>query len=218
MDVAAGLASLDRRAKFARGSLLAYMIAVAAAFPVGLGLAYAVYSLEMPLQYLGVAYIVLAAIGLLLFIAMAITIPGWTYRAWANLHAMRVEGLRFSPLWASGSFFVPIIGLFVPFVAMRQLANRSYGEEEYHSNASVPDVTSWWACYIGGNFIQFFTLSVDLFNTNGLILIVAHPIVRLLTTLFGVVLLVGAAWFLFRVIRDVTAAQKSFTGISETFA
>jgi hypothetical protein len=194
------------------------MIAVAASLPFGIALVFAIGRLALPPYVLGLAYLGLAMLGTLLLIGMAIAIPAWTYRAWTNLHAMGVDTLQFSPGWAAGSFFVPVVNLWIPFVAMRQLANRSFGEAEYHANVSVPDVTSWWACFVAGYFIQFATVGIGLFNTNGVILIVAHPIIRILTSLFGVALLLGAAWFLYRVIGSITAAQKSFTGISEAFA
>lgn len=218
MSVAAGLASLDQRATWARRILLTYIIAVAAAFPISFAVVFSIRLLALDPAIMAVALVGFGLVGLALFVAIAVSVPMWVHRAWANLYAIGVDHLRFSPGWAAGSFFVPIVGIWVPFRAMRQLANRSFGEEEYHANASVPDVTSWWACFIGGMFIQFANLGIDLFNRDGVVLIVAPPLIELLTTLLGVVLMVAAAWFLRRVIGAVTEAQKSVTGIHETFA
>lgn len=223
MSVDDGLRSLAVRAKWARGTLLAYLVAVAVTFPATALVMFIFRSGQLTPQYFSYFALFCLLLGLVLFVAQAITIPLWIYRAWANLHAMRLQGLGYSPGWAAGSLFVPIAGLIVPFRAMRQLANRSYGEEEYHADTSVADVTSWWACYLGGLFVQFATLFITIVNTIGMVngrfvAITAPEPVRILTTLFGVALLLGSAWFLRKIMGEITAAQASFTGVEDTFA
>ena len=101
---------------------------------------------------------------------------------------------------------------------MRELYNRSIGEDEHQANASAPDVTSWWACYIAGVLMQLFVITVALFNMNGVVFIVTPPVMSYALAIFANVLMMGAAWFLIRTIRDITAAQRSSAGISEAFA
>lgn len=223
MSVNDGLRSLSVRAKWARNVLLVYLIAVVVSVPVAALLVMLLRYDQLSPDHLGFFAIGCAVAGLALFFAQAITIPLWIYRAWANLHAMRLPGLGYSPGWAAGSLFVPIAGLIVPFWAMRQLANRSYGEEEYHANSSVADVTSWWACYLGGQFVQIATLFITVVNTVGMmgnrfVQITAPEPVRILTTLFGIALMLGSAWFLRKIMGEITAAQASFTGVEDTFA
>lgn len=224
-----GLATLQRRAKWARYALWTYivsnLIGVAFIGAMGTGLFGGLLSSEeaggVPSTgtvVLGLVLVAYAVIVLFNALTLIIVVPMWTFRAWKNLIALRIDGLNYSAGWATGSFFVPIINLFVPFQAMRELHNRSHGEEAYWARSSVGDVTSWWACWIGGTFVTAFVQLAQLFNQNGVIMIVAHPIVWGLTALFGAALQLGAAWFLIRVIREITAAQGSTAGISETFA
>lgn len=163
---------------------------------------------------------ILALLYLLVVIATIIVIPLWIYRAWTNLRLIGLGGLRHSPAWAALSLFVPIANLFVPFFAMRELYNRSLGEDEDHANESAADVTSWWACYIGGGFVSAFTALVPMFNylTGGVLMITAPTFIQWMMSLFGTALLIAAAFFLWRVIGTITAAQRSFAGIAETFA
>ncbi|RZA15447.1 MAG: DUF4328 domain-containing protein [Proteobacteria bacterium] len=222
-QVEQGLVKLVVRARWARGVLLAYLLAVALTVPISASVTLMVSTFGLSPDYVALFLTGCLISGLALFIGQAITIPLWIYRAWANLHAMRLQGLEYSPGWAAGSVFVPIAGLIVPFRAMRQLANRSFGEEEYHANTSVADVTSWWACYLGGIFVQLAMLGIAIFNSigwvnNRLMVITAPEPVRLLTAAFGIALMLGAAWFLRKVIGEITAAQTSFTAIEDTFA
>ena len=84
----------------------------------------------------------------------------WFHKAIANLHGTQLPGLRARPLWSAISLFVPVAQLFVPFLAMRELWNRSHGEDEYQSRASVTTVTIWWLCLLTGSFITTFVLLV----------------------------------------------------------
>jgi hypothetical protein len=57
-----------------------------------------------------------AAIGLLqsgLYLACAVAFPMWMHRAYKALVAARLPGLRYSPAWAAGGFFVPVLNRFV---------------------------------------------------------------------------------------------------------
>ncbi|HTN15053.1 MAG TPA: DUF4328 domain-containing protein [Sphingomonadaceae bacterium] len=221
MTINEGLASLGMRAKLAQwllagsvgllvlGLLARFVFSTIAVTPTGMITAFALASLG-----------IVSLLRLLVIVATIIVVPLWVYRAWTNLRLIGVAGLHHSPAWAALSFFVPIANLFVPFQAMRELYNRSTGEEEHFAHSSVGDVTSWWACFIGGSFVSAFTVAVPMFNilTGGVLMITAPPFIQLLMSLFGTVLMIAAAYFLWRVIAAITSAQRSFAGIAETFA
>lgn len=218
-----GLNSLRNRAKWARCGLWAYIIlntiGLVALMAIGAGLLNGiVVPQSMGSVVLAGAAVVYGLSSLVIALTLLIVIPMWVFRAWKNLIALRLDGLNYSAGWATGSFFVPFVNLAVPFMAMRELHNRSHGEDAYWAKSGVGDVTSWWACLLGGTFITAFVQLAQVFNRNGAIMIVAHPIVWALTALFGAVLQLGAAWFLIKVIREITAAQGSSAGISQTFA
>lgn len=158
-------------------------------FAIGIGLA----------SILGNTMFMLAAIPLLL----------WVYTAHANLRAVGVTGLRHSPAWATFSFLVPIANLFVPFVAMRELANRSAGEPAEFAESTVDDVTSWWSCLIVGSVMGAMVAATVLVDAvPGLY--VTTPIEAVMALrLFSLLLNAGSAYFLVKVIRQVTQNQLS---------
>lgn len=49
----------------------------------------------------------------------------WFYRVHRNLPALRAEHLKFTPGWAVGGWFVPVIGLFLPYQVMREVLRES---------------------------------------------------------------------------------------------
>jgi hypothetical protein len=70
----------------------------------------------------------------------------WQHQATANLWARGVTGLRITPGWAVGSWFIPLLNLAMPLVAMRELDRRSRTDA-----ASSPLLGWWWAAWLGAS-------------------------------------------------------------------
>ena len=63
-------------------------------------------------------------IGLLHFVLHMLTVVIfciWIVRANKNVRALGANGLRFTPGWAVGFFFIPIVSLWKPYQAMKDL-------------------------------------------------------------------------------------------------
>lgn len=152
-----------------------------------------------------------------LFLLSVVPVMLWLYRAHANLAEAGLAGLRHSPGWVIASYVIPGVNLVVPFAAMRELHNRSAGEPEEFGHVSVGVVTSWWACHIGA-VVVWLVIAVSAF-------IDLLPGVYLLTpfwalyawTVLMLVLLAGSAWFLQRIVREVSEAQRSLVNVASTF-
>ena len=72
----------------------------------------------------------------------------WQHRGQANLVAARVSGLRFTPGWAVGWWFVPFANLVKPFQTMRELWKASGGEEDWRQSRTWPVIGWWWAAWL----------------------------------------------------------------------
>jgi hypothetical protein len=216
------LAALRRRALASRMLLFIFLLACLAWIGESGTLLWLTPDLSAPVNALirGVA----AALGLtsVAWLVLALlALPAvllWLYRAQANLRVVGLEGLNYSPGWSVGCFFVPIVNLVVPFRAMRELYNRSFGEEAHFAAGSVPDVSSWWSCFLVGALVQTFLLAMVLIDALTPIYFTTPMIANGLLSIFAVSLLGGAAFFLQRIIGKVTRAQSSLTGIGDTFA
>lgn len=221
-----GIASLLTWSQVARGAIgvfllvtllliAAYLWLLYAELAMGLGGNIAVWTVTGELSQvsaynplfaflLGGSAVLLGGILLL----TAIPVAGWIYRAHANLHAARVEELRYSPGWSVGSFFVPLVNFVVPFRAMRELHNRSHGEGPWQAHEPVADVTSWWSCHIAALGVAAVAVFVAYLASIPNLYVVQPPGVNTSLMLFALLLLTGSAWFLFRTIGAVTRAQQ----------
>jgi hypothetical protein len=86
----------------------------------------------------------------------AITFLMWFYRAHKNLAAGGLVGLKYSPGWAVGGFFVPFLNLVRPLQVMKEVASGSayladHAEgESWQADSASPLVGWWW----GGLLLQ----------------------------------------------------------------
>ena len=78
----------------------------------------------------------------------------WQHRVTANLWARRVPGLRFTPGWAVGWWFVPVAWWWQPFRAVRELS-RHAGRAAPNGLPAVPDgiLAGWWTTYLGSQLV-----------------------------------------------------------------
>jgi hypothetical protein len=83
-----------------------------------------------------------------LFIVTGIVFLTWIHRANRNARALGAEGMRFTPGWSVGWYFVPIMSLWKPFQAMREIWQASAQPGNWQSVQAPPLVGWWWAMYL----------------------------------------------------------------------
>jgi hypothetical protein len=102
-----------------------------------------------------------AGIGVASLVALvggAITFAMWMYRAHANLKLLDARGLAYTPGWAAGAFFVPILQLFRPCQIAQEIWRasdpRTADDDDpwrwKHASGSGL-IGFWWAFWILGN-------------------------------------------------------------------
>jgi hypothetical protein len=89
-----------------------------------------------------------AVVQLLTLVVTGIVWLFWQHRGQANLVAARISGLRFTPGWAVGWWFVPFANLVKPFQAMRELWKASGGEENWGHSRTWSLIGWWWAAWL----------------------------------------------------------------------
>jgi hypothetical protein len=205
---------LKAAAATARALLVVYMVA-ATLMIVGFALTFNMRS--SPMLVMGVLGMIVMITVTVICVSM-IAVSAWVFLAHRHLRTNGTPDLRFSPIWAVLSFFIPVINLFVPFQAMRDLYNRSAGEPAHFANQSVSDVSSWWTCFLVGSSIQMFNLGKALVQAATNVIFTAPPVANMILTLFGESLLLGSAFFLHRIIGEIARSQMANAGIYKAFA
>ncbi len=102
----------------------------------------------------------LAQLGL--YIATAVVFCMWVHRANRNARALGAVGMNFTPGWAVGWFFIPIMNLWKPFQAMREIWHASDNPNVVPEERAPTLVSIWWTLWLLTNFLGQMTLRLAL--------------------------------------------------------
>lgn len=69
----------------------------------------------------------------------------WLYRSAANNRALGASGLKYSPGWTVGWFFIPFANLVMPYRTVREVWLTS---QDRAVRGAAPLVQAWWGTYI----------------------------------------------------------------------
>lgn len=147
-------------------------------------------------------------LGLLAFgvyVATVVFFLMWLYRCCQNLMAFGQDKrpIGYSPGWTVGSFFVPIANLFVPYLAVKEVWQKSQPPEpiSFAYLLSPPGYfIVWWLLWITSNIAG----NVDIRMTLGEAPRDASAIVSVLSS----VLSIAAAIFAILVVKEIDRRQE----------
>lgn len=104
----------------------------------------------------------LTPVSSLLFAIFWISFLIWLYRSTANLKAKGFEGLRISPGWAVGWWFVPVAFFWKPYQALSQLDRASHFTQKWQTASASGLVKFIWFIYILSLLLTFFFIYINL--------------------------------------------------------
>jgi Domain of unknown function (DUF4328) len=81
-------------------------------------------------------------------IVTGITFLKWVYRAYKNIKGFGAEGLRFSPGWAVGYYFIPILSLIRPVQVMSEIWRASDDPENWPRRPGSRLIATWWTLFL----------------------------------------------------------------------
>jgi hypothetical protein len=93
----------------------------------------------------------------------------WQHKAQSDLYARQLPGLKYTPGWAVGWWFIPIANLFMPYLAVRELWD-NVGRPPGAPSAGRRDwkLLTWWLSYIASSYlvlIGFFPVLAAVFRS-----------------------------------------------------
>jgi len=113
------------------------------------------------------AYAVWGICYVILFIVTVVFFSKWIHRSYTNAKQFQTYPMRHSAGWSVGSFFIPIIMLFHPYQAMKDIWIASCGPKESRLDHSL--VRQWWAWWIISSFAdQISNKASDTTSVEGL--------------------------------------------------
>ena len=105
-------------------------------------------------------YLAYACVGLFflpVFITTVVLFCMWIYRANKNARALGAEGMKTTPGWSAGWFFVPLMNLFKPYQATSEIYRASDPDADrssWQTSAVSPLLAMWWALWIVSNILD----------------------------------------------------------------
>jgi hypothetical protein len=72
----------------------------------------------------------------------------WIYRAYKNIKGFGAEGLRFSPGWAVGYYFIPILSLIRPVQVMGEIWRASEDPGNWRQKTGSWLIAGWWTLFL----------------------------------------------------------------------
>jgi hypothetical protein len=89
----------------------------------------------------------------LAFFSTAIVFGMWIYRAAMNSRSFGARGMQDTPGWSVGWYFIPIMHLFRPYQAMKQIWQVSANPDDWENQPGSPVLTSWWTFWVLANLV-----------------------------------------------------------------
>jgi hypothetical protein len=151
-----------------------------------------------------------AVLHVVLYIVTAIVFARWIYLAHRNLLSLDARHLRFGPGWAIGCFFVPLINLWGPYQAMRDLAKASRSPRRWELEDTPPVIIIWWVLWLIVEFIDRGAFGIglraqtvpELFNLT---------IIQLVAAVLSIPLYLLALYIVRRITRDQSESYGGMT-------
>jgi tetratricopeptide (TPR) repeat protein len=103
---------------------------------------------------------IMGILNLLAYITTVVLFLMWLYRAHRNLPALGTQNLRFSPGWAVGYWFIPIVNIFKPYQVLKEIWKASdpsvdLSETSSWKNAPTSHLLGWWwAFFLISNYLS----------------------------------------------------------------
>lgn len=95
---------------------------------------------------------------LFLFAVTSVLALKWIHRANFNARQLGAEGMRFTPGWAVGSYFIPIVNLWKPYQAMKEIWKASSSPSNWQGAPSGALLGIWWFLWLLSTFANYAVL------------------------------------------------------------
>lgn len=82
------------------------------------------------------------------FITTGVIFLCWIYRANLNCHGFGAQGMKFTPGWSVGYYFIPIASFFMPYRSMREIWQVSTQPSHWKPVPGAGILDWWWGLWI----------------------------------------------------------------------
>lgn len=141
------------------------------------------------------------------FIVTGIAFLRWTHRANVNCHGFGAECMEFTPGWSIGYYFIPVLNLYRPYLAMKEIWTVSKNPVDWQNESGGPLLGWWWVLWLASNFIGQISFRLSL-RANTLESLQASTVVSIFSYLVDVPLNIIAVLL----VTEIFASQERLVG------
>jgi hypothetical protein len=107
-----------------------------------------------------------------LFVVTGIFFLSWIYRANCNVRRLGARGMKFSPGWSVGYFFIPVLNFWKPYQAMKEIWKASSDPKNWATQSVGLVLGLWWTLWIVSSILGHaaFRTSIQAKMVNEIIL------------------------------------------------
>ncbi|MXS81715.1 DUF4328 domain-containing protein [Nitrosomonas oligotropha] len=156
---------------------------------------------------------VISIIQLLILFVSGFLILKWIYRANFNARQLGASGMRFTPGWSIGWYFLPVVCLWKPYQAMKEIWKASSNPQDWRSQPVPSILPWWWFFWIVSNLLGYASFRIALNAEQINELIVAN-----VTLLFSNITGIPLSLILLAIVNKVYEMQVSHFGKVTTHA
>jgi hypothetical protein len=114
---------------------------------------------------------IIGIVHLVVFVVSGFLILRWIHRANYNARQLGAENMKFTPGWSIGYYFIPILTLWKPYQAMKEIWKASKNPSDWELQNTSGLLPIWWTLWLVSNFLgqAVFRLSMRAEELNELI-------------------------------------------------
>jgi len=157
-------------------------------------------------------YALSALLSLPLFWLTGVLFLVWFHRAYKNLFAFNVQGLRTTPGWAVLLWFVPFLAFYYPFRSIQEIHNGSdpdleEGRTRFSDTSFSPLFVIWWGLWVLTSIVGNITFRASWQAES-------DATVRMLTfvEIFVAPFLIICGWLAYEIVTEITRRQELVGG------
>ncbi len=102
---------------------------------------------------------IIALIQLATFVVTGIALLKWICRANSNCHGLGAQGMKFTPGWSIGYYFVPFLNLVRPYQSMKEIYQVSRDPANWQTQLGSPLLGWWWTFWLTSSILGRFLLN-----------------------------------------------------------
>ena len=87
------------------------------------------------------------------FIVSGVLILRWIYQANQNVRYLGAKDMAFTPAWSIGFYFIPILSLFKPYQAMKEIWQASQDPTNWQTEKVSVILGIWWFFWIANSML-----------------------------------------------------------------